>query len=104
MQWKIQRRDRPHTFACMQVRKDIFHYSELHECSRVARRVQTQDIEEGFFTMMASHISQLEAMQPEGVLGPVPEVDVMAKRPQGLLNVGALSARMAVLRSCALDI
>jgi hypothetical protein len=37
-------------------------------------------------------------------LGPVPEVDVMAKRPQGLLNVGALSARMAVLRSCALDI
>jgi hypothetical protein len=22
------------------------------------------------------------------VLGPVPEVDVMAKRPQGLLNVG----------------
>jgi hypothetical protein len=41
------------------------------------------------------------------VLGPVPGVDVMAvmaKRPQGLLNVGALSARMAVLRSCALDI
>ena len=38
------------------------------------------------------------------VLGPVPEVDVMAKRPQGLLNVGTLSARMAVLRSCALDI
>jgi hypothetical protein len=34
------------------------------------------------------------------VLGPVPvaEVDVMAKRPQGLLNVGTLSARMAVLR------
>jgi hypothetical protein len=30
-------------------------------------------------------------------------VDVMAKRPQGLLNVGTLSARMAVLRSCALD-
>jgi hypothetical protein len=24
------------------------------------------------------------------VLGPVPEVDVMAKRPQGLLNVGTL--------------
>jgi hypothetical protein len=41
---------------------------------------------------------------PENVLGPVPEVDVMAKRPQGLLNVGTLSARMAVLRSCALDI
>jgi hypothetical protein len=38
------------------------------------------------------------------VLGPVPEVGVMAKRPQGLLNVGTLSARMAVLRSCALDI
>jgi hypothetical protein len=38
------------------------------------------------------------------VLGPVPGVNVMAKRPQGLLNVGALSARMAVLRSCALDI
>jgi hypothetical protein len=38
------------------------------------------------------------------VLGPVPGVDVMAKRPQGLLNVGTLSARMAVLRSCALDI
>jgi hypothetical protein len=38
------------------------------------------------------------------VLGPVPEVDVMAKRPQGLLNVGTLSVRMAVLRSCALDI
>jgi hypothetical protein len=38
------------------------------------------------------------------VVGPVPEVDVMAKRPQGLLNVGTLSARMAVLRSCALDI
>jgi hypothetical protein len=29
------------------------------------------------------------------VLDPVPEVDVMAKRPQGLLNVGTLSARMA---------
>jgi hypothetical protein len=29
-------------------------------------------------------------------LGPVPGVDVMAKRPQGLLNVGTLSARMAV--------
>jgi hypothetical protein len=43
---------------------------------------------------------------PKNVLGPVPEVDVMAKRPQGLLNVGTLSARMAmaVLRSCALDI
>jgi hypothetical protein len=40
----------------------------------------------------------------EDVLVPVPEVDVMAKRPQGLLNVGTLSARMAVLRSCALDI
>jgi hypothetical protein len=39
----------------------------------------------------------------ENVLGPVPGVDVMAKRPQGLLNVGTLSARMAVLRSCALD-
>jgi hypothetical protein len=38
------------------------------------------------------------------VLGPVPGVGVMAKRPQGLLNVGTLSARMAVLRSCALDI
>jgi hypothetical protein len=38
------------------------------------------------------------------VSGPVPEVDVMAKRPQGLLNVGTLSARMAVLRSCALVI
>jgi hypothetical protein len=38
------------------------------------------------------------------VLGLVPGVDVMAKRPQGLLNVGTLSARMAVLRSCALDI
>jgi hypothetical protein len=38
------------------------------------------------------------------VLGPVPGVDVVAKRPQGLLNVGTLSARMAVLRSCALDI
>jgi hypothetical protein len=38
------------------------------------------------------------------VLGPVPGVDVMAKRPQGLLNVGTLSARMAVLRSCALGI
>jgi hypothetical protein len=25
---------------------------------------------------------------PSYVLGPVPEVDVMAKRPQGLLNVG----------------
>jgi hypothetical protein len=37
-------------------------------------------------------------------LGPVPGVDVMAKRPPGLLNVGTLSARMAVLRSCALDI
>jgi hypothetical protein len=41
---------------------------------------------------------------PLHVLGPVPGVDVMAKRPQGLLNVGTLSARMAVLRSCALDI
>jgi hypothetical protein len=41
---------------------------------------------------------------PSNVLGPVPGVDVMAKRPQGLLNVGTLSARMAVLRSCALDI
>jgi hypothetical protein len=40
----------------------------------------------------------------DNVLGPVPEVDVMAKRPQGLLNVGTLSARMVVLRSCALDI
>jgi hypothetical protein len=40
----------------------------------------------------------------ENVLGPVPEVGVMAKRPQWLLNVGTLSARMAVLRSCALDI
>jgi hypothetical protein len=38
------------------------------------------------------------------VLGPVPEVVVVAKRPPGLLNVGTLSARMAVLRSCALDI
>jgi hypothetical protein len=38
------------------------------------------------------------------VLGPVPEVGVVAKRPQGLLNAGTLSARMAVLRSCALDI
>jgi hypothetical protein len=38
------------------------------------------------------------------VLGPVPVVDVVAKRPQGLLNVGTLSARMAVLRSCALGI
>jgi hypothetical protein len=38
------------------------------------------------------------------VLGPVPEVDVMVKRPQGLLNVGTLFARMAVLRSCALGI
>jgi len=44
------------------------------------------------------------AQLPEYVLGPVPGVDVMhmAKRPQGLLNVGTLSARMAVLRSCAL--
>jgi hypothetical protein len=42
--------------------------------------------------------------QENDVLGPVPGVDVMAKRPQGLLNVGTLSARMAVLRSCALDI
>jgi hypothetical protein len=40
----------------------------------------------------------------QDVLGPVPEVGVVAKRPQGLLNVGTLSARMAVLRSCALDI
>jgi hypothetical protein len=40
----------------------------------------------------------------QNVLGPVPGVDVMVKRPQGLLNVGTLSARMAVLRSCALDI
>jgi hypothetical protein len=38
------------------------------------------------------------------VLGPVPGVGVMAKMPQGLLNVGTRSARMAVLRSCALDI
>jgi hypothetical protein len=38
------------------------------------------------------------------VLGPVPEVDVVTKRPQGLLNVGTLSARMVVLRSCALGI
>jgi hypothetical protein len=35
------------------------------------------------------------------VLGPAPGVDVMAKRPPGLLNAGTLSARMAVLRSCA---
>jgi hypothetical protein len=28
----------------------------------------------------------------------------LRERPQGLLNVGTLSARMAVLRSCALDI
>jgi hypothetical protein len=27
-------------------------------------------------------------LQQYNVLGPVPEVDVMAKRPQGLLNVG----------------
>jgi hypothetical protein len=40
----------------------------------------------------------------QNVLGPVPEVDVVAKRPQGLLNVGTLSARMAVLHSCALGI
>jgi hypothetical protein len=48
--------------------------------------------------------SEAKIMQREhpNVLGPVPEVDVMAKRPQGLLNVGALSARMVVLRSCAL--
>jgi hypothetical protein len=41
------------------------------------------------------------------VLGPVPEVDVMAKRPQGLLNVGdsfRADGGAAVLRSCALDI
>jgi hypothetical protein len=38
------------------------------------------------------------------LLGPVPGVGVMAKRPQGLLDVRTLSARMAVLRSCALDI
>jgi Fe2+ transport system protein FeoA len=44
-----------------------------------------------------------EARQELYVLGPVPGVDVMAKRPQGLLNVGTLSARIAVLRSCALD-
>jgi hypothetical protein len=67
-----------------------------------------------------SHVVFLQARHPLGsspkifgtpvqegveyVLGPVPGVDVMAKRPQGLLNVGTLSARMAVLRSCALDI
>jgi hypothetical protein len=45
-----------------------------------------------------------EANDIDNVLGPVPGVDVMAKRPQGFLNVGTLSARMAVLRSCALDI
>jgi hypothetical protein len=39
------------------------------------------------------------------VLGPVPEVGVMARRPQGLLNVGdSFRADVAVLRSCALDI
>ena len=44
----------------------------------------------------------------QNVLGPVPGVDVMAKRPQGLLNVGTLSARMrrccvpALLTSSAL--
>ena len=45
------------------------------------------------------------AFELRNVLGPVPGVGVMAKRPQGLLNVGALSARVvAVLRSCALGI
>jgi hypothetical protein len=45
-----------------------------------------------------------ERLRYRDVLGPVPEVDGMAKGPQGLLNVGTLSARMAVLRSCALGI
>jgi SAM-dependent methyltransferase len=45
-----------------------------------------------------------KAVRVKHVLGPVPEVRVVAKGPQWLLNVGTLSARMAVLRSCALDI
>jgi hypothetical protein len=30
----------------------------------------------------------IEVLVPGNSLGPAPEVDVMAKRPQGLLNVG----------------
>jgi hypothetical protein len=62
--------------------------SLVHRRTLVPARPQVQD----------ARVTQNNA------LGPVPEVDVMAKRPQGLLNVGTLSARMAVLRSCALDI
>jgi hypothetical protein len=54
--------------------------------------------------LVASSFGGFDRSHLADVLGPVPEVDVMAKRPQGLLNVGTLSARMAVLRSCALDI
>jgi hypothetical protein len=54
--------------------------------------------------LLPSHVLLMSQSGWEYALGPVPEVDVMAKRPQGLLNVGTLSARMAVLRSCALDI
>jgi hypothetical protein len=52
---------------------------------------------------VVDHLCKVLVDHPD-VLGPVPGVDVMARRSQGLLNVGTLSARMAVLRSCALDI
>jgi hypothetical protein len=65
------------------------------------------DLVESFGSATISHQWQSDGgcrWNQQNVLGPVPEVDVMAKRPQGLLNLGTLSARMAVLRSCALDI
>jgi hypothetical protein len=47
--------------------QEIYHYSVLHRCSRVARKVNVQDIEPAFFNMMASHILQLEATQQAAV-------------------------------------
>jgi hypothetical protein len=63
-----------------------------------------QDEFTGAYTGDSTGIHPPWLEQSTCVLGPAPEVGVMAKRPQGLLNVVALSARMAVLRSCALGI
>jgi hypothetical protein len=83
------------------------HSSGLQAETALTTSEQQSKLEDkGLSAQMAAEADAQEdsSSSSEDVLGPVPGVDVMAKRPQGLLNVGTLSARMAVLRSCALDI
>jgi hypothetical protein len=70
-------KERPPAALNLHAGQEIYQYSELHGCYRVARRIQVQDMEATFFPMMASHILQLEATQQASVdLAGSVEVDV----------------------------